>query len=75
MAKNNTKKQSEEEAFEELRRKALEPFKPLRTMEDVLKHEEKLREESLKTYRMMKKDVKESEKENIKSRAFFEKNF
>lgn len=72
MAKNNTKKQSEEEAFEELRRRALEPFKPQRTMEDVLKHEQEIREESLKEIHKMKEDISETEKENILSRASFE---
>ena len=72
MANKKSRKQSEEEAFEELRRRALEPFKPQRTMEDVLKHEQEIREESLKAIHKMKESLNETEKENILSRASFE---
>ena len=72
MAKNNTKKQLEEEEFEKLRKRALEPFKPTLTMEDVLKHEEEIREESIRNIHKMKDDISDTEMENIKSRADFE---
>lgn len=66
------KKQLGDEEFEELKRKALEPFKPQLTMEDVLKHEQEIREESIKAMRKMKEDISESELATIKSRADFE---
>lgn len=75
MAKRKTKKQIEEEAFEELKRKALEPFRPQRTMEDVLKHEEEIREESIKAMRRMKEDIGDTERDNILARAAFEFNW
>ena len=70
-----TKKQLEAEAFEELKRKALEPFKPQRTMEDVLKHEQEIREESIKAIHKMKEDIGDTERENILARASFEHNW
>lgn len=72
MAKNYTKKQLEEEEFEKLRKRALEPFKPTLTMEEVLKHEEEIREESIRNIHKMKDDISDTEIENIKSRADFE---
>lgn len=66
------KKQIVDEEFEELKRKALEPFKPKRTMEDVLKHEQEIREESLKAIHKMKEDIGDTERENILARASFE---
>lgn len=70
-----TKKQLEDEEFEETKRRALEPFRPKRTMEDILKHEAEIREESLKAIRKMKEDISETEKENILTRASFERNW
>ena len=75
MAKRKTKKQIEEEAFEELRRKALEPFKPTLTKKEQLEHEEEIRERSMRNYHALKKDIRASEKEFIKSRACFESGF
>lgn len=60
------------EEYNELLRKALEPFKPQRTMDDVLKHEDEIREENLKALRKMKEDISDSELAAIKSRADFE---
>lgn len=75
MAKKKTKKQIEQEEFEELKRKALEPFKPTLTKEKQLEHEEEIRERSIDTIRKMKDDVSESEMVMIKSRACFEHNW
>ena len=72
MAKKKSKKQIEQEAFEELKRKALEPFKPTLTKEDQLKHEAEIREQSMKNYHKLKNEISESEMDNIKSRASFE---
>lgn len=72
MAKKKSKRQLEEDAFEELRRKALEPLKPTLTKEDQLKHEAEIREKSMKNYHNLKEEVSETEKANIMSRANFE---
>lgn len=72
MAKKKTKRQLEEEAFEELKRRALEPFKPTLTDEYIRRHEDEIREQSMKNYHALKEDVSETEMENIKSRASFE---
>jgi len=52
------------EEFEEMRRRALEPFRPTLTMEDVLRHEERIRAGSIeylkeegKRARQCKKDA------------------
>lgn len=58
--------------YEELLKRALEPFKPIRTKEDVLKHEAEIREESINAMHKMKEDISESELATIKSRADFE---
>lgn len=74
MAKK-TRKQQERDAYEKLLKKALEPFKPQRSMDDVLRHEEEIREKSIKAIHEMKNDISESEKSSIKARADFEKTF
>ena len=40
-----------DEEYEELRRRALEPFRPTRTMEDVLRREAEIREASIDAYK------------------------
>lgn len=70
-----TKKKKADPEMDELRKKALEPFRPTLTDEQVIEHERKVREESLKNIKKMKDDVSESEKANIKMRACFEKTF
>lgn len=72
MAKKKSKRQLEEEAFEELKRRALEPFKPTLTKEEQLKHEAEIRERSMENYHTLKDEISESEKANIKMRADFE---
>lgn len=54
----------DEAEYEEIRRRALEPFKPSRTMDDVLKREAEIREASLAylkeeshRHRKCKKDI------------------
>lgn len=75
MAKKKSKRQIEQEAFENLKRRALEPHKPILTDEDVRRHEHEIREKSMKNYHKLREDISESEMANIKSRASFEKDF
>lgn len=72
MARKKSKKQIEEEDFEELKRRAMEPFKPRKTIQEMLEEEARIREESMKNYHKLKEEVTESEMENIRSRASFE---
>lgn len=72
MGKKKSKKQIEDETFEELKKRALEPFKPTLTKEDQLKHEAEIRERSMANYHKLKEEIRETEKVNIKSRASFE---
>lgn len=74
-AKKKSKKQIEDEAFEELKRRALEPFKPTLTKEEQLKHEAEIREESMANYHNLKEDISETDMQNIRSRADFEHHF
>lgn len=74
-AKKKSKKQIEDEAFEELKRRALEPFKPTLTKEEQLMREAERRERSMENYHDLKDDISESEMQNIKSRADFEHHF
>ena len=67
-----TKKVKDKE-FEEMKKRALEPFKPRITIEEVLSHEEKVMEESFAAFKRMKKGLSEEKKKNILSRANFEK--
>ena len=53
--------------YEEMRRRALEPFRPTRTMDDVLKREAEIREASLAAFKdeakRMGKDRRKTETE------------
>ena len=71
MTRKKTKRQLEDEAFEELKRKAMEPFKPRKTIHEILEEEARIREESLRNYHKLKEEISDSEMENIKSRADF----
>ena len=72
MPKKKSKKQIEDEAFEELKRRAMEPFKPTLTKEEQLMHEAELREKSIKNIKEMKENISDTDIQNIRSRADFE---
>ena len=72
MAKKKSKKQIEDEDLDELKKRALEPFKPRKTMQEMLEEEARIREQSMKNYHKLKEEISESEMDNIKSRASFE---
>lgn len=67
-----TKRKKKDTEHEELRRRALEPFRPSITDEDIRRHEEEVRKRSLDAIHRMKEDITESEMANIKMRADFE---
>lgn len=58
--------------FEELKRRAMEPFKPRKTTQEMLEEEARIRDESMKNYHKLKEEISDSEMDNIKSRASFE---
>lgn len=63
------------EEYDELLKRALKPFKPTLTDEDVRKHEEEIRERSLNAAKGMREALKGNEKETLLTRASFEKHF
>lgn len=67
------KKQSDmtDEEFEAMRQRALRPFKPSLTDEDVRAFEEKTREESLKYMRESKEELNSYERECVKEKSSF----
>lgn len=71
MAKKKTKKQLEQEEFEAMKQRALQPFKPSLTDEDVREFEEKIREESLKYAKEHKKELNDYEKSQVKEKSSF----
>jgi len=71
MAKKNTKKQMEQEEYEAMRQRALRPFKPSLTDEDVKAFEDKVREESLKRMKESKEELNDYEKSQVKEKSSF----
>lgn len=49
--------------YEEMRRRALEPFRPTRTMEDVLKREAEIREASIDYMKEERKRTRKNKKD------------
>ena len=56
--------ESELSEYEKLRRRALEPFRPIRTMDDVLRREAEIREASLAAF---KEEAKRTGKDKRKT--------
>ena len=79
--KNRTKRTYPEETamndpeYEEMRRRALEPFRPTRTMDDVLNREAEIREASLDAYRAKKHGLSKCDRANEADRAYFIANY
>lgn len=71
MAKKKTKKQMEQEEFEAMRQRALQPFKPSLTDEDVREFEEKIRQQSLENMKANKEELNAYDREKVKERASF----
>lgn len=57
--------------YEELRRRALEPFMPTLTMEDVLRHEERIRAASIEYLKEEGKRAKQCKKDEEIERASY----
>lgn len=75
MAKKKTKKQLEQEEYEAMRQRALRPFKPSLTNEDIKEFEEKIRQQSLENMKNNKEELNAYEKEKVKERASFIQHF
>jgi secreted Zn-dependent insulinase-like peptidase len=71
MAKKKTKKQLEQEEFEAMRQRALRPFKPSLTDEDIKEFEEKIRQQSLENMKNNKEELNAYDREKVKERASF----
>lgn len=72
MAKKKTKKQMEQEDFEAMRQRALRPFKPSLTDEDIREFEKKIRQKSLENMKVLKDQIKQADKERIMEKSVFE---
>ena len=71
MAKKKTKKQMEQEEYEAMRQRALQPFKPSLTDEDIKEFEEKIRQQSLENMKANKEELDAYDREKVKERASF----
>ena len=69
--KKKTKKQMEQEEYEAMRQRALRPFKPSLTDEDIKEFEEKIRQQSLENMKNNKEELNAYDKEKVKERASF----
>jgi hypothetical protein len=67
------KKQPEmtDEEFEEMRKRALQPFKPSLTDDDIHAFEEKVRAESLRRMKENKEELNDYEKAQLKEKTSF----
>lgn len=65
------KQKKQDPDFEAMRQRALQPFKPSLTDEDVREFEEKIREESLKYAKEHKKELNDYEKSQVKEKSSF----
>lgn len=70
MAKK-TKKQIEQEDFEAMRQRALQPFKPSLTDEDIKEFEEKIRQQSLENMKKNKEKLNSYDREKVKEKSSF----
>ena len=71
MAKKKTKKQIEQEDFEAMRQRALRPFKPSLTDEDIREFEEKIRKQSLENMKNNKEELNAYEKSQVQEKSSF----
>ncbi|MBQ3989815.1 MAG: hypothetical protein II630_03135 [Bacteroidales bacterium] len=71
MAKKKTKKQMEQEEFEAMRQRALRPFKPSLTDEDIKEFEEKIRKQSLENMKKNKEELNAYDREKINEKSSF----
>jgi hypothetical protein len=62
----------EQEEYEAMRQRALRPFKPSITDEDIREFEEKIRQKSLENMKKLKDQIKQADKERIMEKSIFE---
>lgn len=65
------KKKIKDEESEAMRQRALQPFKPSLTDEDVREFEEKIRQQSLENMKNNKEELNDYEKKIVKERSSF----
>ena len=65
------KKTIEDEELEAMRQRALKPFKPSLTDDDIREFEEKVRAESIETMKKQKEKLNDYEKQQIKEKTSF----
>ena len=61
----------EQEEYEAMRQRALRPFKPSLTDEDIKEFEEKIRQQSLENMKANKEELNAYDREKVKERASF----
>ena len=61
----------EQEEYEAMRQRALQPFKPSLTDEDIKEFEEKIRQQSLENMKANKEELNAYDREKVKERASF----
>lgn len=71
MAKKKTKKQLEQEEYEAMKQRALQPFKPSLTDEDIKEFEENIRQQSLENMKANKEELNDYEKKCVKEKSSF----
>lgn len=65
------KKKIKDEEFEAMRQRALQPFKPSLTDEDVREFEEKIRQQSLENMKANKEELNAYEKSQVQEKSSF----
>lgn len=71
MAKKKKQSDMTDEEYEAMRQRALQPFKPTLTDEDIQAFEEKVREESLRYMKEHKTELNDYEKSQVKEKSSF----
>ena len=65
------KKKIKDEDFEAMRQRALQPFKPSLTDEDIKEFEEKIRQQSLENMKKNKEELNAYEKSQLQEKSSF----
>lgn len=69
--KKKNKTEMTDEEFEAMKQRALRPFKPSLTDEEIREFEEKIRQQSLENMKANKEELNAYDKEKVKERASF----
>lgn len=65
------KKKTKDEEFEAMRQRALRPFKPSITDEDIKEFDEKIRQKSLENMKKNKEELNAYEKSQVQEKSSF----